>query len=139
MEKIKKFWAFQINKTIIFEVEYYQLKGNATPYFSTSASQFNQPKTDWSRCGQAQEDLLPHNTYVYKFWKKWDKKHLRDLTAEEYRELITDIKRLKNIYNYIELEQDNNLWRTHISFNSLKALSMLKLPNRNNKPQKFEF
>ena len=139
MNKDKKFWAFQLNKTTIFEVEYYQLNGNQTPHFSTSAAEFNRPKTDWNRCGQAQEDLLPRNSYVYKFYKKWDVKHLQDLSNEEYAELVTDIKRLKNIYNYIELDQDEKLYRTYIPFWALKNLSMLKLPNKNNTPQQYKY
>ena len=138
MEKVKKFWAFQINKTIIFEVEYYQLKGNSTPHFTTSASKFNQPKTDWIQCGQAQQTLLPRNSLAYDFYKYWNDKHLKDLSQKEYKELCDDIEALKKCYNHIELEQDKNLWRTHISFNSLKNLSMQKLPSKNNTPQKFE-
>lgn len=124
--KIKKFWAFQISKKIVFEVEYYQLKGNKEPYFSTSANEFNQPKTDWERCGQAQEALLPKSSAAYKFWKKWDKKHLEDLTDEEYNDLLKDIDILKEKYNFIEQEQDGNLYITSLPFYKLKELSMKK-------------
>lgn len=124
--KIKKFWAFQISKTIIFEVEYTQLRWNNAPDFSTQANKFNRPKTDWERCGQAQEELLPKSSNAYKFWEKWDKKHLQDLTDKEYNELLKDIDILKEKYNFIEQEQDENLYSTHLSFYELRALSMKK-------------
>lgn len=124
--KIKKFWAFQISKKIVFEVKYYQLKGNEEPYFSTSASEFNQPKTDWKRCGQAQEALLPKSSKAYKFWEKWDKKHCQDLSDEEYNDMFKDIELLKQRYNFIEQEQDEALYRTHIAFYELRELSMKK-------------
>ena len=127
MEKEKKFWAFQITRKIIFEAEYYKLGNNPTAHFSTSASEFNQPKTDWKQCGQAQETLLPKNSLAYKFYKKWDKKHLQDLTEEEYNELIKDIEILKSKYNYLEQEQDEKLYKTHISFYDLKELSKQKI------------
>ena len=124
--KIKKFWAFQISKKIIFEIEYYQLKGNKNAYFATSANEFNQPKTDWERCGQAQEALLPKSSEAYKFWKKWDKKHFEDLTDEEFNELLEDIAILKETYNFIEQEQDESLNKEFLTFYELKELSMKK-------------
>lgn len=124
--KIKKFWAFQISKKIIFEANYYQLRGNEKPHFSTSASKFNQPKTDWERCGQAQEALLPKSSEAYKFWEKWDKKHLQDLTNTEYNELLKDIELLKECYNFIEQEQDESLNKEFLTFYELKELSMKK-------------
>ncbi len=124
--KIKKFWAFQISKKIIFEVKYYQLSGNEKPYFSTSANKFNQPKTDWKRCGQAQKALLPILSEAYKFWEKWDKKHLEDLTDEEYNDLLKDIELLKECYNFIEQEQDEHLNTSYLPFYKLKELSMKK-------------
>ena len=120
--KIKKFWAFQISKTIIFEVEYTQLRGNKTPDFSTQANKFNRPKTDWERCGQAQEALLPKSGEAYKFWKKWDKKHCQDLTDEEYNDLLKDIELLKECYNFIEQEQDESLNKEFLTFYELKEL-----------------
>lgn len=136
--KTKKFWAFQISKTIIFEVEYYQLGNNRNPYFSTSANKFNQPKTDWNQCGQAQESLLPKNSIAYQFYRYWNDKHCQDLTQQEYDELIGDIEALKSVYNYIEIEQDENLYRTHISFYDLKELSKMKMPNSKNKPTRLK-
>ena len=124
--KIKKFWAFQISKTIIFEVEYIQLRGNNAPDFSTQANKFNRPKTDWERCGQAQKDLLPKSSNAYKFWEKWDKKHLQDLTDKEYNDLLKDIEFLKECYNFIEQEQDESLNKEFLTFDELRELSMKK-------------
>lgn len=124
------FWAFQITKKIIFEVEYYILGGNKNPYFSTSANEFNQPKTDFARCGQAQDELLSKETEARKFWEKWDRFHLHDLTLAEYGELLVDIQKLKTFYNFIELEQSqepNKYYRQHLSFCELKELSMQEL------------
>ena len=82
-------YAFCIDKTTVFEVEYKTLGGNKAPYFSTSAEKFNRPKTDWSMCGQAQERLLPRGSVARRFYDKWDRLHLKDLTDEEYAELIS--------------------------------------------------
>lgn len=55
-------YCFQISKLIVFEVEYYTLGGNKTPYFSTSAAEFIRSKRDYNRCGQAQRELLPKHS-----------------------------------------------------------------------------
>ena len=47
--------SFQLSKKIIFNVNYYTLGNNSSSYFSTSADEFNQPKTGYCRCGQAQD------------------------------------------------------------------------------------
>ena len=132
--------SFQLSKKIIFNVNYYTLGNNSCPYFSTSACEFNQPKTDYCRCGQAQEDLTKKFLTGRRFWKKWDKKHLQDLTENEYGELMQDIETLKEKYNYIYEELDESLkpYHPHIRFYDLKKLSMLKLPNTKNKVQRME-
>lgn len=138
MEKKFYFWAFQITKTVIFEVNYYILGNNKNPHFSTSAYKFNRPKTDWSMGGQTQDDLLPRNPFgnARKFWKKWDKKHLQDLTNNEYIELLQDIQTLKDTYNYIE---EDPTQVHYIGFCELYKLSMQKLPNTRNKAQQYIF
>lgn len=50
---------FMLDRTTVFEVEYNRCGNNKLKHFSTSASKFNRPKSDWSQCGQAQDDLLP--------------------------------------------------------------------------------
>ena len=132
--------SFQLSKKIIFEVNFYTLGNNSHPHFSTSAFEFNQPKTDYCRGGQAQEDLTKNFLAARRFWKKWDKKHLQDLTEEEYKELIQDIEVLKEKYNYIYEELDESLkpYNPNIRFYNMKKLSMLKLPNSRNKAQRME-
>lgn len=120
-------YAFCISRTIVFEVNYYTLGGNEHPYFSTSASKFNRPKTDWKRCGQAQADLLPKFSTAMKFWKKWDKHHCKDLTDDEYTELIKDIDELKTKYPYhIEdnLDVSRQPYNPYIGFWRIKNMSM---------------
>lgn len=137
----KEFIAtFQLSKKIIFNVNYYTLDNNSSPHFATSADEFNQPKTDYCRGGQAQEDLTKGFYVARRFWKKWDKKHLQDLTENEYKELMQDIETLKEKYNYIYEELDESLkpYCPHIRFYDLKKLSMLKLPNTRNKAQRME-
>ena len=102
MEKKEFKYAFQINRTIVFEVNFYTLGSNKRPYFSTSASQFNQPKTDYDRCGQSQKDLLKPASLARQFFDKWDKCHLHDLTDDEYEDIVSDIEGLKRKYNYVE-------------------------------------
>ena len=62
--------SFQLSKKIVFNVNYYTLGNNSSPYFSTSADEFNQPKTDYCRGGQAQEDLTKNFLTARRFWKK---------------------------------------------------------------------
>lgn len=122
----KEFLAvFQVTRTITFEVEYYTLGSNSSPHFSTSANIFNRSKTDYNECGQGQESVLPHGSKAYQFYKKWDNKHLSDLTESEYEEMIFDLETLKNRYNYIIEEPSKN--HSSISFYKCKELSMMKL------------
>lgn len=94
--------CFQITKLVMFKVEYYTLGNNKNPYFATSADKFFKNKRDYESGGQAQDHLLPKNSTARQFWEKWDKKHLKDLSDDEYREITKDIEELKKKYNYIE-------------------------------------
>lgn len=127
-EQIKKEFlaAFKVTKMIIFEVNYYTLSTNKRAHFTTQANEFIRSKRDWARCGQAQEHILPKNSAAYKFYKKWDEKHLNDLTIEEYQEMINDLEELKAKYKHIysELDETKKPYNPHISFYSLKKLSM---------------
>ena len=118
--------AFRISRMIIFEVEYYTLGSNQKPHFSTTANKFTRNKLAWSVGGQAQENLLPKNSKAYSFYRKWDCKHLQDLTEKEYNELIEDIEELKKEYLYIirELKETDKPYNPRISFYRLKELSM---------------
>lgn len=132
--------SFQLSKKIIFEVNFYTLGNNSHPYFSTSAYEFNQPKTDYRRGGQAQEDLTKGFYIARRFWRKWDEKHLQDLTEEEYAELITDLEKMKQTYNYLwgELDEAKKPYNPYFSFERMKELSKMKLPNTRNKATKLE-
>ena len=41
--------------------------------------------------GQYQDAVLPEDSILKEFWKKWDFYHLQPLTNEEYDELMNDI------------------------------------------------
>ena len=118
-------YAFMISRMIVFEISYYTLSTNAHPYFTTSANEFNRPKTDYKRCGQAQNELLRGT--ARKTWLKWDCKHLQDLSPEEYNELIQDIEHLKTVYpHFIEMKLDETKkpYSPHINFYDIKEISM---------------
>ena len=120
--------AFQITRTTVFEIEYYTLGSNSHPYFTTSASVFNRPKTDFSSCGQCQKDVL--TGHAYRFYKKWNAYHLKDLTESEYEEMTKDMQLLFDTYNYIFYDnctEDGKIDKSHISFYDIKDLSMLKI------------
>lgn len=126
--KMEFHYAFFLNCKIVFEVEYYTLGNNQNPYFATTVFKFNQPKTDWEQGGQAQERLLPKNSKAYKFYKKWDKLHIHNLTQEEYNEIRKDITVLRDAYHSIvkfRKEGDENF--RDFSFWVLKEESM-KVP-----------
>lgn len=94
-------YVFAVARGRIFEISYYTLGSNKAPYFTTSASEFNRPRTDFNRGGQAQKDLLHGRALT--FYKKWDKYHLKDLTPTLYDMLVSDIEALKFIYpHYIK-------------------------------------
>ena len=119
--------AFQITRTTIFEVEYYTLGSNSHPYFTTSAEVFNRPKTDYNCCGECQKEVL--SGAAYRFYKKWNVYHLKDLTESEYEEMMKDMQILFDTYNYIfyDKTKDENKDKQFISFYSVKNLSMLKV------------
>lgn len=117
--------VFCISRMRIFEINYYTLGNNKTAHFSTSAAEFNRPKTDFNRCGQAQNELLKGT--ARKMWLKWDHKHLQELNPEEYNELIQDIEHLKTVYpHYIEkkLDESKKPYSPHINFYDIKEISM---------------
>lgn len=119
---MKEFQAvFQMSKTIIFEVRYYTLDNNSRPYFTTSAAQFYRNKKDYSRCGQAQPELLKGYRTARQFFEKWDVYHLHDLTPEQYNEMRHDLETLKEKYNFIfeELDESRRPYSPRFSFNRL--------------------
>lgn len=121
-DKPELHYVFQLTKKITFDVNFYRLDNNTNQYFTTSANVFNQPKTDYSQCGQCQESVLFGE--AKKFYKKWDIHHCKALTDNLYNELLQDIEVLKAKYNYIFSDRD-------ISFDADRALS--KLPVKTTK------
>ena len=132
MSRKEFLYVFQISKMIVFEVNYYTLGSNAAPYFATSAAEFIRSKRDYSRCGQAQEALLPKFSEAMRFYKKWDPCHLHDLTPEQYEELTADIETLKARYNYVEDVRDRfgEGARNHIPFYAVVELSKMEPKKR---------
>ncbi len=123
-KKFEFHFAFQLTRKIIFKVSYYTLGSNNHAYFTTSANEFNQPKNDWCRCGQAQKELCSGLSKM--FYEKWDKYHLKDITEQEvFDDLIKDIEYLKQHYNY--LEEKGEKCPNDFSFWQLKELSMQKV------------
>ena len=121
-------YCFQITKLITFEVEYYTLGSNKSPYFVTEANEFFKNKKDYKSAGQAQDRLLPKNSFARQFWEKWDKKHLKDLSDDEYREVVKDIEELKKKYNYIEDIKDTFKGKyKNFSFGEIVLLSKADL------------
>ena len=115
--------TFMLSKTKVFSVNYYTLGNNKEPYFTTSATVFNRPKTDYNRCGQCQNDVLIGYSEAMKFYKKWDVNHLKKLSDTEYLEMISDLEILFKKYPYLlNQKEDDNL--RDISFRKLKDFSM---------------
>ena len=69
-------------------------------------------------CGQAQENICKGHRAAYNFYRKWDKKHLQDLTSEEYSDMRSDLEKLKEKYNFIfeELDESTRPYSPHFSF-----------------------
>lgn len=108
-------------------MEFYTLGTNSAPYFSTSANEFCRSKRDYTRCGQAQRDLLPRFSPARRFFEKWDHCHLHDLTPAEYEEVTADIENLKARYNYIEDIRDTFRGsRSSIPFYDIVKLSKME-------------
>lgn len=100
-------YVFQINKMVVFNVNYYLLGSNRTPHFATSAVLFIRSKRGFAEGGQCQESVLPKDSLAYQFYTKWDICHLQDLTDEQYNDLCADIELLKEQYNYVYSAYDN--------------------------------
>lgn len=116
---------FQINKMVLFEVNYYTLGNNDDPDFTTSAMRFIRSKRGYSMCGQCQKNVLEGKSL--KFFNKYEYLHLKDLTTEEYNNIIEDIQELKENYNYIEVVRDISKGSYYdFGFSQEKELSMLK-------------
>lgn len=113
-------YTFAVARGVVFEVNYYTLGSNKSAHFTTSAGQFNRPRTDYNQCGQAQETLLKGNFKAYNFYKKWDKFHLKDLTPAIYTALVRDIEQLKKDYpHFVEGDSFNDAVRAERAFRGI--------------------
>ena len=102
---------------VLFEVKYYTCGSNTHPYFSTCAEEFIRNKRDYKRCGQCQDSVLPKNSVAMNFYKKWDCVHIKDITEEQYLEIIQDIEALKTKYNYLEkIQNEDEKFNENFSF-----------------------
>lgn len=86
-------YTFLVAKKTLFEV--YNDK-----YFATSADIFNHTNTDFTVCGQCQDEALPEGP-ARDFWEKWDTLHLARLNAKQEEEILQDIEALKLKYKWI--------------------------------------
>lgn len=98
-------YTFRVGDRNLFEVRYDRTGNNKNMDFATSSSELNKRRSDITRGGQAQKDLLKEGTKARKFYDKWDKKHLGTLTQKEYNELVNDIEELKQQYPHIESDR----------------------------------
>lgn len=117
--------AFQLSKLIIFEVHYYTLGSNKTPYFATSAEKFCKNKQDFQQCGQAQKTLLRGYPTAIHFFEKWDACHLHDLSTQQYQAMRADLETLRAKYNCLfwELDENQQPYSPHFSLLLLAEFS----------------
>ena len=87
---------FKVAPNTSFEVQYYRCSTNEEPFFVTSASVFTRNNVGFITGGQCQERALTGNVLFYRFFKKWEPKHLHRLTKSELMELAGDVNKLKN-------------------------------------------
>ncbi len=121
--------AFKISNRITFEVSYYRLGSNKEKYFTTSASELNRNRNDYDSAGQGQEGLLTRYPNVFKFYKKYDSLHLKDLTESQYNEIVNSLNELKKVYpQYIEKNSDED-----IRFSEIVELSREKYTDKTEK------
>ena len=128
MEKRTFEVAFQLSKTKIFEVCYHVVGSNDAPYFSTSAGELCNNKRDYKRCGQAQNDVTKGFETARNFWLKWDKCHIKDLTDEQYSEMVADLKVLMDKYNFVQ----------PATFGRIVAMSKLTSKSKFKKPEEWQ-
>ena len=113
-------YVFQVSKMVNFTVSYVSRSVPSEPYFSTSCLLFSRNKKSWRRSGQCQEEVLEKDSLAYRFFKKWDKKHLMRLDINEEKELARDMSKLCMMYNWIsELNNDYVSWGREVELSKL--------------------
>ena len=108
-------------------MNFYTLSSNPNPHFSTSASLFDKNRKDYERCGQCQSGVLPKNSLAMEFYQKFDKYHLTNLTTEQYNEIVKEIEKLKERYNFI-CKKESEMPLNNFNFNFKDAVELSKLP-----------
>lgn len=120
--------AFCLDRMTVFEVKYGALAERDNWYFSTSASVFNQPKTDWSECGQCQRSVLDKFLITkfhaaMGFFIRWDHFHLQNMSKQQYAVMRTHVENLKKVYPYF-IEKGEDYPLHYIPFEEIRKLSM---------------
>ena len=115
-------YVFQLSKKIVFEVNYYLLDNNNNKHYTTSAAEFNQPKTDYRQCGQAQKELLKSFPLALNFYRRFDELHIKDLTESQYDEILIGLDKLKYAYNFLYSNNDRGF-----NFSTVKEFSKSKV------------
>lgn len=114
--------AFKITNFVLFEVRYNHVGDNEDADFATSAVKFTRNKKSYESAGQCQDDVLPKESKAYKFYQKWDTKHLNTLDAEEYSELLNDLETLKSNYEFIYKEGNRDFnWFDLLELSKIKT------------------
>lgn len=89
---------------------------------------FCRSKKGFTRCGQIQNEVTKNYKTARQFCEKWEPKHIKKITDEEYNEIVSDLETLKQAYNYVEWESKDG-WQS-VPFYKLQELS--KLPMKKN-------
>lgn len=77
-----------ISKTFVFKIEYYRLRTNKSPYFSTTYK------------GWQNQEELPHNSMAYQFYRKWNPFQCIEMTINEFNEMMEDLQKLRESNRY---------------------------------------
>lgn len=117
--------VFQLSKTEVLFVDYYTLSNNPCADFTLSGAVFCRSKLDYTMCGQCQEDVTKKHITARNFVKKWNAHHLHDLNPAEYDDMLSDLEKLKETYNFILMELDGykKPYNPRISFYEIQRLS----------------
>jgi 5'(3')-deoxyribonucleotidase len=95
---------FHISKTKLFKVSYLQFKGNTHKYYITGISSYTPIKGFHSKC-QTQYKYLSNEAKT--FYDKWYSFQTKDLTIQQYLQLVNDLEKLTKHYNtYVILSDE---------------------------------
>ena len=131
-------YLFQIDKRVLFEVQFRTCGSDTHPYFITYAHKFYKNKRGFEATGQCQCDVL--EGLAYNFFKKYCDNHYKNLSEEEYNNIVKDLEELKQTYNYKKMLQDTfKEDYSDFSFEDMKELSRKEIKiNLKNRYQKLK-